>query len=404
MPPTTAALDHELPEDDDAPSSKPLRKKPKKKQTRIRIGADGSVDVHHMKSIDLPAIALSANAAGPGDGPTWNQINKLGEFKGHAAGHFAITAKTNDEIVRNFEATQNQHVPIDFEHASEMNATDGTIPTHGAPAQGWIKKLHNRGAEGLWGLFDWHELARGYVRSGQYKFLSPAIRFRSRDRVTGDVIGARLTSVALTNNPFLDGLQPLVASDRHGPEDDEEDEPAPLAARDSDDHGAEGASDMDAVKMKEIEDKSAAIAAKNDELSLSLSAEKARANKNELEVKALLDWKAKREEDDLRTLVDEAFETYKDSKGLEDKNKDSMLRLARADVGAFGDLYPRLPPARRHLLTNLTGGRTSVAAPTARVETASEMAARLMKDQPELSREEALLTAGDALWRRAHGR
>lgn len=149
--------------------------------------------------------------------PVWIQLAKVGTFKGHPAGPFELTPSTFDEIVQNFLATANRRIPIDFEHASEADPTAGSIPQEGAPAQGWIVQLDNRGLAGLWGLVEWLEPARTYIREGKYKFFSPAIRFGSRDRVTGKPIGARLTSGAITNTPFLDALQPLAAKDAVSP-------------------------------------------------------------------------------------------------------------------------------------------------------------------------------------------
>lgn len=182
------------------------------------------IEVRHMSDrivqcagVELDARLLEASDAGA-EPPkrVWNQLTKCGSFRGHPAGPFEITPQINAEIVANFRATQNQRIPIDFEHASEQDPTSGAIPTEGAPAQGWIVDLDNRGAAGLWGLVEWLEPARSYVRQGKYKFFSPAIRFGAKDRVSGQPIGARMTSGALTNNPFLDGMQPLAASDRGG--------------------------------------------------------------------------------------------------------------------------------------------------------------------------------------------
>lgn len=144
--------------------------------------------------------------------PVWNQLTKLGQWAGHPSGPFQITQQINAEIVRNFRATTNRRIPIDFEHASESDPTEGTIPTEGAPAQAWILDLDDRGAAGLWGLVEWLEPARTYVKEKKYRFFSPAIRFNSKDRVSAANIGARMTSGALTNNPFLDGMTPLMAA------------------------------------------------------------------------------------------------------------------------------------------------------------------------------------------------
>lgn len=175
---------------------------------------------HNMSDVErAPGVELAVECRESGDRPVWIQLAKVGTFKGHAAGEFSLTPKVFGEIVANFKATANQRIPIDFEHASEAEATDGSVPETGAPAQGWIVDLDNRGDGGLWGLVEWLPRAREYVKSGQYKFFSPAIRFNSRDRVTGKPIGARMTSGALTNNPFLDGMAPLTARDMA---DDEE--------------------------------------------------------------------------------------------------------------------------------------------------------------------------------------
>jgi phage I-like protein len=129
---------------------------------------------------------------------------------------FELNHQHFEEIVRNFNATKNRRVAIDFEHASEQAPTDGNIPTEGAPAQGWILDLAIRADGTLWGLVEWLPKARDYIRSGQYRFFSPAVVFNSRDRVTGQVIGARLSSGALTNKPFLDGMAPLAAKHADG--------------------------------------------------------------------------------------------------------------------------------------------------------------------------------------------
>ena len=157
-------------------------------------------------------VSLRADAAKP----VWIQLAKVGKFNGHPAGPFEMTPETFDEIVRNFNATVNRRIPIDFEHASEADGASGSIPQDGAPAQGWITQLDNRGLNGLWGLVEWLEPARTYIREGRYRFFSPAIRFGSRDRVSGKPIGARMTSGALTNVPFLDAMVPVTASDKPG--------------------------------------------------------------------------------------------------------------------------------------------------------------------------------------------
>jgi len=192
----------------------------------LRIGTDGTIEVRHStdgeESVLLgdspvhcaPIEIACADWTDDTTEARWIQLAVVGHWEGHPAGPFDLNEGVFAEIDRNFRATKNRRIPIDFEHASESAATDGSIPTVGAPAQGWIIDLDNRGSAGLWGLVQWGELARQYIREGKYRYISPAIRFNARDRVTKAHIGTRLTSAGLTNQPFLDGMQPLAASDK----------------------------------------------------------------------------------------------------------------------------------------------------------------------------------------------
>lgn len=194
------------------PPTKAERKK-RRKGLQMRIGADGSYDIRHATDLVGESVTLADVATLRDAAPVWIQVAKVGQFAGHPAGAFRLDEKVFGEIVRNFQTTSNRRVPIDFEHASESDATAGSIPTDGAPAQGWIVDLDNRGAAGLWALVEWGTKAREYIQAGQYRYISPAVRFGSKDRVTGQAIGARLTSAGLTNQPFLDGMQALAARD-----------------------------------------------------------------------------------------------------------------------------------------------------------------------------------------------
>lgn len=190
----------------------PLPKAAKARQRRglrMRIGADGGMDIHHLMS-DGGMFAPGLVELADSDGPVWIQVAKAGQF--HKGGKFTLNSTIFADICKNFADTANRRIPIDFEHASEADPTSGDIPVRGAPAQGWITQLDNRG-ETLWALVEWLPQAREYIRAGQYKFFSPAIRFNALDRNTGAPIGARMTSGALTNNPFLDGMAPLAARD-----------------------------------------------------------------------------------------------------------------------------------------------------------------------------------------------
>mgnify|MGYP000852018624 FL=1 len=147
---------------------------------------------------------------------TWNQIARVGVFKGHPQNTVEFTPQVFDEIIANFRATKNGEVPGDYEHTSER--LPPTVATDGVPAPFWVTDVATRnGDKELWAKFSWVDpQAVRYVRSKRYRYVSPAVNFNARSRETGLPIGARLTSVALTNHPFLDGMQPIAASANAG--------------------------------------------------------------------------------------------------------------------------------------------------------------------------------------------
>jgi Mu-like prophage I protein/NUDIX domain-containing protein/uncharacterized protein DUF6582 len=185
----------------------------------LRLSIDhpthGRIEVRQMKEgqVNLPGIEVETaiTLAAKDSAPQWNQIAKPGRYFKDGS-FFSLDQKVFSDVIRNFDASENKKVPVDFEHASEMRGSDGTIPILGAPAHGWITKLQLRDGN-LYGLVEWDGLAKDYIENKNYRFLSPAIRFGCKDAHTGADIGARLTSAALTNIPFLDGMQAVAAKD-----------------------------------------------------------------------------------------------------------------------------------------------------------------------------------------------
>ncbi len=134
---------------------------------------------------------------------------------------FSISKEDLSDMVRNFEKRQNGMIPIDYEHASEMPevAKGGAIP-----AAGWIHKIAVSDQPSavsklkadscvLTAFVEWTPQAEEMLRTGQYRFLSPAIDWGAKDKETGEPQGATLTSGALTNHPFLEELPPIMLSD-----------------------------------------------------------------------------------------------------------------------------------------------------------------------------------------------
>lgn len=135
----------------------------------------------------------------------WANIAKVGEWRGHPSGAFEVTTDHLREVIRAFDE-QETPVPFDYEHASTIEGAE-------APAAGWIQKLELRG-EQLWALVEWTERGAEYIRRGEYRFSSAVLFFDAPDKTTGRPRKCRLHSVALTNTPFMDGLQSIALSDR----------------------------------------------------------------------------------------------------------------------------------------------------------------------------------------------
>ena len=138
-------------------------------------------------------------------------IAKMGTYyKGKQK--FSITDADIAALVENFRKRENGEVPIDYEHASEWPefAQGGPIP-----AAGWLKEIDERPDKTgiLWGRAEFTEKARQMIAGKEYKYLSPALHWDVRDKRTGELQGATLTSVALVNRPFLEAMPAIALSD-----------------------------------------------------------------------------------------------------------------------------------------------------------------------------------------------
>ena len=175
-------------------------------------------------ALDASVITDDQNA------PRWVQCADAGDFKGHSSGSFKFDKKVFDELVKNFRRHPSYKkgsdgygeadvIPFDFHHANEADAS--RIAATGAPAQGWVLDLESRmGADNepeLWALGRWLEPARSYIREGRYKWLSVAVWPKARDAKTGAEIGWYMSSIALTNDPFIQGMKPITAGYMHDP-------------------------------------------------------------------------------------------------------------------------------------------------------------------------------------------
>lgn len=140
------------------------------------------------------------------------QVLRTGVFHHSYYGKFTITEETLQTMVRNFNETRPEpptEMVVDWEHMSTAD------PPQRSPAAGWVKSLNAKG-DGLFALVEWTEEAAEEIRKKEYRFISPEFVLDYKDKETGKGIGPTLLSVALTNRPFLEGMEPVVLSESLG--------------------------------------------------------------------------------------------------------------------------------------------------------------------------------------------
>jgi Mu-like prophage I protein len=93
----------------------------------------------------------------------------------------------------------------------------GNPPAGGEPGLRPPKGYGPQAGEGsrwiLYGNYEPTPRARKLIESREYRYISPAINWAGRDKRTGKMTGTTLTSVALTNRPFLEELPQIRLSD-----------------------------------------------------------------------------------------------------------------------------------------------------------------------------------------------
>ena len=121
---------------------------------------------------------------------------------------FALTRADLAAMVKNFAKRKNGELNVDYDHASEMPEV-----AHGGPvlSAGRILKMRSNGA--LYAGIKFTARALEFIRNDEYRYVSPAIDFGALDKITGEAQGTTLTSLALTNRPFLEELPAIKLSE-----------------------------------------------------------------------------------------------------------------------------------------------------------------------------------------------
>lgn len=180
------------------------------------------IDTKPMHSVTkthiyIAALAQALTLGGTAEArkaPTAMRLLPAGDFAatdgrpGQATkgGKWTLTAELARRVIDQV-AAQRTDVLVDYEHQSLLAKENGKP----APAAAWLKALEWRDGPadaggGLWATdVSWTPAASAALSAGEYRYLSPVFTYDDQGRVL------RLVSVALTNTPALDTLDPLVS-------------------------------------------------------------------------------------------------------------------------------------------------------------------------------------------------
>lgn len=155
--------------------------------------------------IALAPCAFELSAPGEQSNRIDVQLLPAGDFRPRDGrqfepGQWHIDAAAAAQVFQAFRARANDPV-VDYEHQT-LTCEDNGRP---APAAGWIKDMQWREGQGLFATVELTDKAAAYIRAGEYRYVSPVFAY---DRASGHVLA--IDMAAITNNPALDGMQPLA--------------------------------------------------------------------------------------------------------------------------------------------------------------------------------------------------
>lgn len=141
-------------------------------------------------------MACAAEAAELSGVPSEIKILPLGMVHSQK-GDFLVDDESAVLIRKQFKDRKLDLV-IDYEHQ--------TLADVQAPAGGWIKDIY-KGEDAITAKVEWTSRAAEYLKNKEYRYLSPVVLVRKKDKKA-----TAIHSVALTNTPAIDGMFALVNS------------------------------------------------------------------------------------------------------------------------------------------------------------------------------------------------
>lgn len=139
------------------------------------------------------------------------QLFKYGNFVHWSGEEFGMDVDIAKAMKDNFdrmkaESKDPEHiVPIDYNHGSLSYGVDEAI------AGGWITELSVK-EDGLYATVQWTTRAADLIKNEEYRFISPEFAVDVTDEFGDSIEGPVLYAAALTNRPFLKGMEPVSLS------------------------------------------------------------------------------------------------------------------------------------------------------------------------------------------------
>ena len=167
------------------------------KNTGFEAATGGTKEAESDIGIVTPLIANNKEL------PESIRLFRYGENPTHNDKPLIFTERSKNMIQADFKQ-RGKDMLIDYDHSSIQE----NMPADGVPAAGWIDGFKDDGKMFSADVHEWTPKAAKMIADGEYKYFSPVVII---DTETREIIG--LKNVALTNEPHMNNLQELAASD-----------------------------------------------------------------------------------------------------------------------------------------------------------------------------------------------
>jgi len=155
------------------------------------------------RSVHIP-IKLAEFDDGNAKAPVALQLLRTGEFK-HFLGDFKLDKKDFENMVKNFKADVIPNdLALDFVHNNQDRAAAWFTGLRIEAAEG------SRNASELWMDLKWTTSGRKLIEGGEFRYTSAELHLDYQDPQSLKRFGPTILGAALTNRPFVKGMEPAT--------------------------------------------------------------------------------------------------------------------------------------------------------------------------------------------------